>query len=76
MWKKILCYILSLIMLFTLTGCNEQDKKKGEYQIYYMNLDMSKLVAEEYDSTGVEGEALIEELLVRLQSAPDSSKSC
>lgn len=74
MWKKILCCILSLIMVFTLVGCNNQDKKKGEYQIYYMNLDMSNIVSEEYDSSGVEGEALIEELLERLQSAPDSSK--
>lgn len=74
MWKKILCCILSLIMVFTLTGCNEQEKKKGEYQIYYMNLDMSKLVPEEYDSTGAEGEVLIEELLDKLQSAPESSK--
>ena len=47
MWKKILCYILSLIMLFTLTGCDEQDKKKGEYHFFYMNLDMSILVPEE-----------------------------
>lgn len=74
MWKKILCCILSLTMVFTLTGCKEQEEKKGEYQIYYMNLDMSKLVPEEYDSTGAEGEALIEELLEKLQSAPDSSK--
>ena len=74
MWKKILCYILSLTVVFSLTGCGEQDKKKGEYQIYYMNLDMSKLVPEEYDSTGAEGEALIEELLEKLKSAPDSRK--
>ena len=74
MWKKILCYILSLTMLFVLTGCNEPETKRGEYQIYYMNLDMSQIVAEEYDSSGAEGEALIEELLQKLQSAPDSSK--
>lgn len=74
MWKRILCYILSLTVVFSLTGCGEQDKKKGEYQIYYMNLDMSKLVPEEYDSTGAEGEALIEELLEKLKSAPDSRK--
>ena len=74
MWKRILCYILSLTVVFSLTGCGEHDKKKGEYQIYYMNLDMSKLVPEEYDSTGAEGEALIEELLEKLKSAPDSRK--
>lgn len=74
MWKKILCFILSLAMIFSITGCNREEKQKGEYQIYYMNMDMSKIVAEEYDSTGAESEALIEELLTKLQSAPDSSK--
>ncbi len=74
MWKKILCFILSLAMIFSITGCNREEKKKGEYQIYYMNMDMSKIVAEEYDSTGADGEELIEELLTKLQSAPDSSK--
>lgn len=74
MWKKILCFILSLTMMFSVVGCNKEEKKKGEYQIYYLNMDMSKIVAEGYDSTGAEGEALVEELLTRLQSAPESSK--
>lgn len=74
MWKKIICITLSLAMLFTMTGCGREEKKKGEYQIYYLNMDMSKIVAEDYDSTGAEGEDLIKELLVKLQSAPDSSK--
>lgn len=74
MTKRIMCFILSLAMIFSMTGCNREEKKKGEYLIYYLNMDKSKIVAEEYDSTGAEGEALVEELLTRLQSAPDSSK--
>lgn len=74
MWKKRMCIFLSLIMLLSLGGCGQNEEKKGEYQIYYLNMDMSKIVAEEYDSTGAEGEELIKELLVKLQSAPDSSK--
>lgn len=74
MWKKVLCFILSLIMALSITGCDREEKKKGEYQIYYLNMDMSKIVAEEYDSTGAEDEKLVEELLAKLQSAPDSSK--
>lgn len=74
MWKKILCFILSLTMIFSITGCNREEKKKGEYQIYYLNMDMSKIVAEEYDSMGAEDEELVEELLTKLQSAPESSK--
>ena len=66
--------MLSLALVFTLTGCGEKKEKKGEYQVYYMNLDMTTLVSEEYDSKATESEALIEELLEKLQSAPDSSK--
>ena len=74
MYKKILCFILSLAMIFSITGCNRENEKKGEYQIYYLNMDMSKLVTEGYDNNDAEGEALIKELLTRLQSAPKSSK--
>lgn len=74
MRKKLLCLLLSLFMLLTLTGCDEEAEKKGEYQIYYMNMERSKIVAEEYDSTGAEDEELIQELLTKLKSAPESSK--
>jgi len=74
MWKRIMCFILSLAMVLSFTGCNKEEKEKGEYQIYYLNMDRSKIVAEEYDSTGAEGEAIIEEMLIKLQSAPDSAK--
>ena len=70
MMKKILYFMLSLMMLLSLMGCNKEEKKKGEYQIYYLNMDMSKMVAEDYASTGAEAEALVEELLTKLQSAP------
>lgn len=74
MWKKILSILLSLAMICSLTGCNRDEEKAGEYQISYLNMDMSKIVDEAYDSTGAEGEELVAELLTRLQSAPDSSK--
>ena len=74
MWKKILCFILSLAMLLSMTACNREEEKTGEYQIYYMNMDRSKLVSEGYDSTGAKGEELIEELLTKLQSAPENAK--
>ena len=74
MRKRIICILLSLLLLLSLTGCGNNNEKKGEYQVYYLNMEMSKIVAEEYDSTGAEREDLIEELLTKLQSAPDSSK--
>lgn len=74
MRKRIVCILLSFVLLLSLAGCGNNNESKGEYQVYYMNMEMSKIVAEEYDSTGAEGEELIEELLVKLKSAPDSSK--
>ena len=69
-----LSVMLVLSILLSLTGCGFGGKKGGEYQVYYLNMDMTKIVAEEYDSSGATGEELIEELLLRLKSAPDSSK--
>lgn len=74
MYKKILCYVLSLMMILSLVGCNRNTTKDGEYQIYYLNMDKSKIVAEGYDSTGAEGEALVGEILTKLHSGPDSAK--
>lgn len=74
MYKKILCVLLSLIMMFSVMGCNRNEEKSGEYQIYYLNMDKSKIVAEGYDSTGAEGEALVGEILTKLHSGPDTAK--
>ena len=57
-----------------MTACNREDEKKGEYQIYYLNMDKTQLVTEGYDSTGAKGEDLVNELLAKLQSAPASTK--
>lgn len=74
MRKKILSILLSFVMLCSLVGCGHEEKEEGEYQIYYLNMDKTKLVPEAYDSTGAEGEKLLMELLERLKSAPESSK--
>ena len=66
--------LLGLVLLFTLGGCNQEKQKEGEYQVYYLNMDKTKLVAEAYDSTGTEGEALLMELLEKLKTAPGNSK--
>lgn len=74
MKKRILCLFLVFVMLFSLTGCNREEKEEGEYQIYYLNMDKTKLMPEAYDSTGAEGEELLMELLERLKSAPKNRK--
>lgn len=74
MKKRILSILLVFVMLFSLVGCNREEKKEGEYQVYYLNMNKTKLTPEAYDSTGAEGEELLMELLERLKSAPDDSK--
>lgn len=74
MKKRILSILLIFVMLFALSGCNKEEQKEGEYQVYYLNMDRTKLIPEAYDSTGAEGEELLMELMERLKSAPDSSK--
>lgn len=72
--KRILCLLLSVFMVCTLVGCDDEERKPGEYQIFYLNREVTKVQPEDYDSTGAEGESLVKELLERLATAPDSSK--
>ena len=74
MKKKILCLLLVFVMLLSFAGCDNETREKGEYQVFYLNMDITKITPEEYDSTGVTGEELVKELLERLASTPDSSK--
>lgn len=74
MKKYIMGFLLFVLMTLTLTGCREEQKENGEYQVYYFNIEKTRIVPEEYDSSGEKGEALVMELLERLQSEPDSSK--
>ena len=74
MTKRILCLGLVFIMMLSLMGCDEDKRKPGEYMIFYLNREVTKLQPEDYDSTGATGEALILELIGRLASAPESSK--
>lgn len=74
MKKRILSILLILVMMLTMVGCREKTPKDGEYDIYYLNMGKTKLVTEQYDSSGASGEELLMELLGRLKSAPDDSK--
>ena len=74
MKKRILSLALVIVMMFLLIGCDDEKRNPGEYQIFYLNRDVTKVQAEDYDSAGTEGEALVQELLGCLASAPKSSK--
>lgn len=74
MKKRILSILLLLAMVLSLVGCNQNSTKEGEYDIYYLNMDKTKLVKEKYDSSGATEEELLWELVECLKSAPGDSK--
>ena len=74
MKKRILSVLLLLSMVLSLAGCNRNDKKEGEYTIYYLNMDKTKLVTEQYDGSGATEEELLWELIECLKSAPEDTK--
>ncbi len=74
MKKRVLSILLIFVMLLSLGACGEEEKKKGEYQIYYLNMDKTKLVSEAYNSSGAEGEELLLELLECLKTPPEDKK--
>ena len=66
--------ILALFMMLSLAGCQKEEASDGEYQVFYMNMDRTKIVPEGYDSTGAKGEELLFELIERLKTAPQSAQ--
>lgn len=74
MKKRIWCLLLVLTMLVSLVGCNKEELEEGEYNIYYLNMDVTKIEPEKYSSTGATGEELVLELLEKLKATPDSAK--
>lgn len=74
MKKRLQGLIFCLCLLLAFTGCGNSGKENGEYQVYYVNIENSKILPEDYDSSGATGEELIAELLERMQMAPNSGK--
>lgn len=74
MKKRVTCLGLVMIMLLSLVGCGDNNNQDGEYQIYYINMELTKISSEGYDSSGATGETLVKELLEQLKTKPSSSK--
>ena len=74
MKKRLQGLIFCFCLLFVFTGCGKDGKEDSEYQVYYLNMENSKILSEAYDSNAKTGEELIAEFLERLQMAPDSRK--
>ena len=71
---KIAFLLLSMSMLL-LTACGKKEAVSGNiYQIYYLNKEETKVIMQQYEASNSKEDsiALIEELLVRLQTPSES----
>ena len=73
MRKKIMAVTLLLaLLLLMVAGCG-REKKEGEYFVYYLNADVTKLVPEKVELTQKEEKSRIEELIEALQTQPEDA---
>ena len=62
-----------LLMGLFVSGCEQEETTDSEY-VYYLNKDITRIVANEYEQQGEEVEDLVEEYLQMLQTQPDSAE--
>lgn len=73
MRKKItISLIFVLLVTFVFGGCSGQNKKKG-FQIYYLNMDVTKVIPVSYELKAEDTDGKIKEVLEALASDPDEN---
>lgn len=72
--KKIFCSILAVLLLIGMAGCAKKGTDSSGYQIYYTNIERTKLVEESYHAQSGETDGVIAELLVKLASPSMSAE--
>ena len=70
MKKKMVEIGCMLFFLFLIiSGCGDHEHQ-GEYQVYYLSMDLTKTIATEVDFESDEPKELIQEMLLKLQEDP------
>lgn len=74
MRKKIIYILLSVLLLLSLSGCDDTVEGKS-YEVFYLNLEITKILPELHGITIDEEnpEAVVMELLNLLKQSPDNS---
>ena len=71
--KKLKIFLLLTMCMFLMTGCKKEEiLEEGQSAIYYLNKDGTSVVPVAYEITGETAEKKIEELLLKLEEAPES----
>lgn len=73
MKKKLISFLLLVVMLLTMVlGCGG-NKDKNQYVVYYLNSEVTRLEPRKVDLEKKDGQAQIEELLKDLQTQPEDA---
>lgn len=72
MRKKVILTVLTLFMVLMLGACKDE-KNQGSYQLFYLNIDGTKLETTYCDPAGTETNQIAEDLLARLKQDPEQS---
>lgn len=72
MKKAFYAVMFFLLPVLFLSGCSGNDEKE-EYNIYYLNTDVTKLIPETVPVENDGGEELVRELLEKLQTQPEDA---
>ena len=71
--KKLKIFLLLTMCMFLMTGCKKEVVlEEDQSAIYYLNKDGTSVVPVAYEITGETAEKKIEELLLKLEEAPES----
>lgn len=67
-------WMLIVLVLLLLTGCNKQEEKEDSaFKIYYVNKDQTMLVGVSYEPKEKEPSKLVEEIIVAFRQEPEDS---
>lgn len=72
MKKTFYAVLLLLFTMFLAAGCSGKDKK-NEYEIFYLDTDITKLIPETVETEHEGGEELVWELLEKLKTQPEDA---
>lgn len=72
--KKILGSVLAVLLLISMAGCTKKGTDSSGYQIYYTNIERTRLVEESYHAQSGETDGVVAELLAKLASPSMSAE--
>ena len=70
MKKKICAILLLCVCLLVLLSACGKEKKTGEYQVFYLNADVTRIIPEKVELKSSQEDEKMEELLKDLKKRP------